>query len=352
MTRKALIVIMVLVAVASATVYFITTNRRAHGLVLTGIVATNEVLVSSEVSGRITRLRVQEGDQVTQGELLAVIDPQPYRADERYYAHNEQSFIAQVRQAESALRYQELQTRNQIDQAMASLAAAQAQQAQAAADLQNDSINYKRTQALFEQGVVSAQVNDQAEATYKAARAQWESMGKQVEAQRSALALAESNEEQNSVRKNEMEASRHQRAASAAQVQKAGVMLGETQIDAPVSGVVDVRAALLGEVINPGQAIVTIINPDGLWVRVDVPESYVDRIRLGDHFRVRFPSGMERGGTVFFRGVDADYATERDVSRTKRDIKTFEVRLRVDNRDRRIWPGLTAYVTLPWNALR
>jgi hypothetical protein len=46
---------------------------------------------------------------------------------------------------------------------------------------------------------------------------------------------------------------------------------------------------------------------------------------------VRLPSGEERAGTVFFRGVDAGFATQRDVSRTKRDIKTFESRLRVDN---------------------
>jgi HlyD family secretion protein len=56
---------------------------------------------------------------------------------------------------------------------------------------------------------------------------------------------------------------------------------------------------------------------------------------------------MEREGDVFYRGVDADYATQRDVSRTKRDIKTFEIRLRADNSDRRLWPGLTAFVTLP-----
>ncbi|MGH9357220.1 MAG: HlyD family secretion protein [Terriglobia bacterium] len=351
MTRRILIVIMALVVAASAAAYFATASR-ARGLELTGIVTTNEVLVSSEISGRITKLRVREGDEVSQGQLLAVINPQTYRADKRYYVHNEQSFAAQVRQAEAALRYQELQTRNQVQQAKASLAAAQAQQAQAAAELQNDAANYKRTQALFRQGVMAAQANDQAAATYKATQAQWESLGKQVEAQRAALALAKSNEEQNLARESELEASRRQRAASAAQVQKAAVMLDETQIEAPVSGVVDVRAALPGEVVNPGQAIVTLINPDDLWVRVDVPETIIGRIRLGDRFQVRFPSGMEKPGTVFFRGVDADYATERDVSRTKRDIKTFEVRLRVDNRDRRIWPGLTAYVTLPWNQLR
>jgi HlyD family secretion protein len=51
---------------------------------------------------------------------------------------------------------------------------------------------------------------------------------------------------------------------------------------------------------------------------------------------------------VFFRGVDADYATQRDVSRTKRDIRTFEVRLRCDNRDERLALGMTAYVVFPF----
>jgi HlyD family secretion protein len=82
-------------------------------------------------------------------------------------------------------------------------------------------------------------------------------------------------------------------------------------------------------------------------VRVDVEESYIDRVRLGDQMTVRLPSGVERTGVVFFRGVDASFATQRDVSRTKRDIKTFEVRLRVDNADRRLAVGMTAYVLFP-----
>jgi hypothetical protein len=44
--------------------------------------------------------------------------------------------------------------------------------------------------------------------------------------------------------------------------------------------------------------------------------------------------------------VDADYATQRDVSRTKRDIKTFEIRIRCDNQDRSLAVGMTAYVRL------
>ena len=90
--------------------------------------------------------------------------------------------------------------------------------------------------------------------------------------------------------------------------------------------------------------MLTLINPDDLWVRADVEETYVDRIRIGDKIAVRLPSGVERTGIVFYRAADASFATQRDVSRTKRDIKTFEIRLRVDNRDRRLAVGMTAYV--------
>jgi multidrug resistance efflux pump len=136
-------------------------------------------------------------------------------------------------------------------------------------------------------------------------------------------------------------------AAAAAQHTKADVRLKYTEITAPIDGVVDVRAAREGEFVGPGQAIVTLINPDDLWVRVDVEESYIDRVRLGDTLTVRLASGLERPGKAFYRGVDGSFATQRDVSRTKRDIKTFEIRLRVDNRDRRLALGMTAYVSLP-----
>ena len=90
-----------------------------------------------------------------------------------------------------------------------------------------------------------------------------------------------------------------------------------------------------------------MIDPDDLWVRADVEESYIDRVHLGDALTVRLPSGGARTCTVFHRRADAEYATQRDVSRSKRDIKTFEVRLRVDNRARRLAVGMTAYVMLP-----
>ena len=86
--------------------------------------------------------------------------------------------------------------------------------------------------------------------------------------------------------------------AVGAQRTKADVRLSYTNIVAPLDGIVDVRAARQGEVVNPGQPIVSLINPDDYWVRADVEETYVDRVRIGDTFTVRLPSGDERTGTV------------------------------------------------------
>jgi HlyD family secretion protein len=252
-----------------------------------------------------------------------------------------------VTQAEADLRYEEAQTASQIAQAEANLASAMAQVVQGEADLENARLTFDRETELNKKGVESTQAFDLARTADESAKARVESLRKQAEAARAAVALARASAEQVAVRRAAVEAGRQQLSAAQAQAQKARVQFGYTEIHAPVSGTVNVRAALAGEVVNPGQAIVTLIDPDDLWVRVDVEETYIDRIRDGETVTVRLPSGAEREGSVFFRGIDADYATQRDVSRTKRDIKTFEVRLRCDNRDRALAVGMTAYVTLP-----
>ncbi len=90
-----------------------------------------------------------------------------------------------------------------------------------------------------------------------------------------------------------------------------------------------------------------IVDIDHLWVRAEVEESYIDSIQFGQKLRVRLPSGDIFDGRVFFKGVESDYATQRDVSRTKRDIKTFAIKVAVPNPGRRLFPGMTATVLLP-----
>jgi HlyD family secretion protein len=280
--RRPLILVLIL-AVVGVGIYY-ATKPRPGAIILTGIVTTDEVIVSSEIQGRLQQLAVKEGDVVTNGECLAQIEPEQWRADMEFYASSEQQSSADL--------------------------------AQARADAENARLNFKRIEGLYTNQVESVQTYDQARTSWESAQARVESAQKQIQ-------------------------------AAAAQKEKARVYLDYTKILAPTDGIVDQRAALPGEVVNPGQAIVTLINEDNLWVRADVEETYIDRIHLGDTLPVRLPSGAVREGTVYYRGVDADYATQRDVSRTKRDIKTFEIRLRCDNHDRSLAVGMTAFVTLP-----
>jgi HlyD family secretion protein len=337
-------------AVVLVIVLYLAFRPHPHQITLTGIVTTDDVVVSSEIQGRLEQLLVERGDTVKSNQLIAVLQPQEWKADMAFYANTEQQSAAQVMVAEADLKFQEAQTSNQIRQAEATLASTQAQVTQAQADSENARLNFERFQNLYKGGVEAVQAYDQARTANESAKARVESLQKQVVAAEAGLGLAKANAEQVLARRAAVDANKHQQAAAAAQKEKAMVRLDYTQLRAPIDGIVDIRAALAGEVVTPGQAVVTLINPDNLWVRVDVEETYVDLIRLGDKMNVHLPSGASLEGTVFYRGVDADYATQRDVSRIKRDIKTFEVRLRCDNHDRPLAVGMTAYVTVPLTA--
>ncbi|HKE83894.1 MAG TPA: efflux RND transporter periplasmic adaptor subunit [Vicinamibacterales bacterium] len=337
--------LLVIVGVSGATYWY--TSRPPTSMVLTGVVTTNYVTVSPQITGRVTELSVREGDTVKAGQMLAVLSPDELREERAFYSASAEGVGSQILESEAALRLQERQTADSIAQAEATLASTQSQEAAAKAELENATTVYARNQKLAKEGVSTPEQVDSAKTAYDVAKSKLDSVVKQIEAARAAVALAKGSAEQIAMRRSQVMSSKQQQAAAAAQRAKADVRLAYTEIKAPIDGIVDVRAALQGEVVTPGQPVVTIINPDDLWIRIDIEETYIDRVRVGDTLTVRLPSGSERQGKVFYRSADAGFATQRDVSRTKRDIKTFEVRLRVDNSDRRLAVGMTAYVVVP-----
>ena len=342
---KRLIPLVLLIAAGGGVYWY--TSRPPTSLVLTGIVTTNHIVVSPQITGRLEKLLAAEGDTVASGQLLAVLTPDELREERAFYSFSAEGVGSQVQESEAALRLQERQTADQIAQAEATLASTESQLAATQAELDNSKVVYDRAQRMAKEGIGTVESLDSSRTAFDVNRSRLAALGKQIEAQRAAVALARSSAEQVAIRRSQLYTNRQQQQAAAAQRAKADVRLAYTEIHAPIDGIVDVRAALAGEVVTPGQAIVTLVNPDDLWVRIDVEETYIDRVRVGDMLTVRLPSGDERQGKVFYRGVDAGFATQRDVSRTKRDIKTFEIRLRVDNRDRRLAVGMTAYVVLP-----
>src|SRR6202166_2583508 len=167
MARKLLLPLVILILAAGGVAAYMKLSRPT-ALVLTGIVTTNDVIVSPQIAGQITQLLVNEGDPVKRDQLLAVIAPDELRADISYYSHNAAGMTSQVTEARAALRYQEQQTTDQIRQAEANLAATQAQEAEAEANLEKARMDLERNEGLAHDDVVTPQQFDQTRSTYQA----------------------------------------------------------------------------------------------------------------------------------------------------------------------------------------
>jgi len=330
-----------------ALVFYIFSTPHGREIPLTGIVDGNEVIVSPQIMGRMIKLTVDEGSEVKKGDLIAELDPKELQASLAAARANVASLQAQVSEANHNYSLTDDTTGASLRQAEATLTSTRAQFDQARANLWRDQTDYDRMQKLFDSGVESAQDRDHAEATLRASQANVKSLEDSVSAQEAALAVAKANRKQVDVRGSEIAttlAQLEQARASAAEIE---TQLGYTEIYAPIDGVVSVRVAKEGEVITQGNPIVVIVDVDHLWVRADVEESYIDAVQFGQTLRVKLPSGDILKGQVFFKGVENDFATQRDVSRTKRDIKTFAIKVSVPNEGRRLFTGMTATVLLP-----
>ena len=172
------------------------------------------------------------------GQLVAVIEPEELRADKAFYAHPEQGTAAQVQQAEAALQYQEKQTGQQIRQAQAALASAEAQQAEAEADLELDRVNLERTEGLFKQSIVTAQSLDQARAIYTAKKPMWNLSASKWMCSGPRWPWRVPMKIRSQCGGTNFLSMRRQLAAAGAQKSKAQVRLDYTEIRAPIPGFV------------------------------------------------------------------------------------------------------------------
>jgi HlyD family secretion protein len=335
-----------LLLVIAAIYYFLSTDRSSD-LVLIGTVDANQVVVSPRIMGRIERLAVDEGTEVKAGDTIAVLDSQELTADRQAA----EALLASLRHQVSQTRFTEQQTAGEtssgVMNAQARWRAAQATLAQANADLQRIELDARRAVALAKDGVAPQQQADQAEAQLKAQQALVRAAEDQVNAAKADLDTAQARMHQTHAAESTVAATRSQALNAQAQLEAAETRLGYTKVTAPVSGMVTVRAAREGEVVNVGTPIAIITDLSDTWVRAAIPETQADHISLNDQLNVRLPSGEVVRGKVIFKAPEADFATQRDVNRRKRDIKTIALKLAVDNSKKTLVPGMTAEVLVP-----
>ena len=348
--RNRVFIILGLLTVGSLIWYFVTV-RPTGDLQLIGTVDANEVVVSSKIPGRIQTLTVDEGQDVKAGQLIAIIeseDLQAARAAAEATASGQKFKLGETVETER-------QTAGEVSSAAvnagAMVKAAAASLAQAQANYEHQQADTSRTVALAQQGIMSAEARDDAATSLQAAKAAVDTARENLSAAEASLRQAHAHELLATVAARTVDETRDQVANARALAEQAKVEVGYSQVFAPVTGKVNVLAARQGEVVAAGAPIATIMDLTQTWIYAPLPETQADAVQLGDSLRVVMPSGDTFQGKIIGKSAQADFATQRDVSSRKRDIKTIQLKLLIDNPQERFVPGMTAEVYIPKSRL-
>jgi HlyD family secretion protein len=344
--RNRVFLILALLTVGSLIFYFVTVPS-GRELQLIGTVDANEIVVSSKIPGRIQKLTVSEGDKVTAGQLIAVIESRDLEAALDAAQANASADRARVRQAQETVRQNRGETSSATQAAEAQVRAARANLAQAEAALAHQKADSTRIVALANQGIMSAQAKEEAETSLQADEAAVNTARSNLNAAEASLKQSQAHELLTKVTQQTVSQTRDKLHNAQALAQQAQAIRNYANIYAPASGIVNEWAARQGEVVAAGEPIVTIMDLTQTWVYAPVPETYADAIKLGARLRVVMPSGVTVYGTVIAKRTQADFATQRDVSRQKRDIRTMQFKLLIPNSREQFAPGMTAEVYVP-----
>lgn len=321
MKRTVLIILVALAVIAGGYLYIRTAVNQAADTTLriSGNIEAHESVVSFKVQGRIMELPVQEGQYVKQGDLLARLDDDDYQqqvsVDEATVGTRE----AELELAVAGSRVQEIQASKQtlID---------------AQADLELKRAEFRRRQALLAEQGVSREDVDSATSQLKRAQATYERV-KQTHDQ----IVEGTRKEEIAVRRANLELAREA-------LQMSRVKLNYTVLSAPVSGVVLVRQAELGEVVSAGTPVVTIADVDHLWLRGYLNETDLGRVRWGQSATVHtdtYPDKAYRG-RVSFISSQAEFTPKSVETHKERVTLVYRIKIDLDNPNHELKPGMPA----------
>ncbi len=260
-----------------------------EGLIQTnGRIEGDRIIVASKFPGRIDRLMAREGDSVTAGQLLVVLEDAQTRA--------------KVEQAREAVAAREAQRQ-----------AARRQQAQARRDAE-------RFRGLLAEGTASRHEAEKAELAWRVARDHYASAQAQLNKAKAELAEAES-------------------------------ILADLTITAPSAGTITTRMVDGGEVVAAGTPLLGIVDLDRLYLKVYVPEAQIGKLRLGLPARVYTDAFPDRpfAATVRYIASQAEF-TPKEVQTPDERVKlVYAVKLYLDeNPDHLLTPGLPADAVIRW----
>lgn len=286
-------------------------------LTLSGNIEAHESVLSFKtVQSRIVQLPFNEGQWVTKGTPLAVVDDTDYR---QQVALAEANQAIQQRQSETSLR--------NLDATEKTILADQAELAQRRLD-------YRRSLDLSKKGFVSTAALDQARTALNVAEAA-------LERDRALRSVAAHNVEvaQAGV-KNSEEAAKLAR-----------IVRDYTVLAAPFDGVITVRQAELGEMVVPGTPVVTIADLDHIWLRAYLNEPDLGKVRLGQAVAVKTDSHPDKRyqGRLSFISSKAEFTPKSVETHAERITLVYRVKIDIDNRLHELFPGMPADALIALN---
>jgi HlyD family secretion protein len=371
-----LLLLLVVLAVAGSFASRALNSRVVRALEVTGSIEALQVDVSAKLTGRIVALGAREGDRVRPGQVLVRLDDAELRAEADRAGAALRSAEAQLQDLLAGAR------REEIEEARAAVARAQAQLDDLLAGSRREEVeqarealrsaaatrvwterDFRRAQELFGRELIAQQEADRARQAYevalaqeRAARAQLSLLEAgprpdQVEAARAGLKAARDRLELllAGPRPHQVEAARAQASQARAALELARSRLAEATIVSAIDGVVLRKSMEVGETANPGAPILTLMDPGDLWLRAYVPESDIGKLALGMPARVTidaFP-GRPFAGRITEIASEAEFTPRNVQTRKERVNLVFRIKIKVDNPEGLLKPGLPADAEIP-----
>ena len=273
-----------------------------------------EVKISSDVSGEVVELYVEEGDSVKQGQLLARVDPEAF-----------QSAVERGEASVNNAKAQEANARAGLERTKAQYVQAVAQQEQIEAQLANARAIHKRNQELIKEGVIS-------EADFDASLSNLESLQANLKSSEANVKSAEANLE---AAKQTIKASSFTVKSAEASLKELKTSLRRTSIYAPMEGVVSKLSIELGERVvgtiqMAGTEMMRVADLSKMEVQVEVNENDVLRVSLDDEVDIEVDAYLDRKFKGKVKQI-ANSAEDSGVSGLSTDqVTNFIVTINID----------------------
>jgi HlyD family secretion protein len=302
-----------------------------------GYVEATDVQVGPEVGGRLIELKVDEGDRIQIGQVIARLDTTDTDlALQRARAERDQA-DAQLRLLLAGSRAED------IRQAEAQVAAAQADLLGAKAELASAEADLERFETLLKSNSGSEKQRDDAATKRDVGRERVRGAEQRVRSAREALARLRAG-----ARREEIDAARARLAVTNAQIATLEQNLAYATLKSPVAGVVTRKLADQGEIVAPRTPLVIVTDLDHAWANVYIDEPLIPRIRLGQKAKLFTDAGGPGvEGEVTFVSPQAEFTPRNVQTSQERSKLVYRIKVSVDNRSGIFKQGMPVEAEVP-----